>query len=75
LSNTHLILSSAEDATGGGLLFEHLLLMRIRVADLDQVFFATGLRDGSVVEVLDYLLADIARLESGTSQTSVVDVE
>ena len=68
LSNTDLILRSTEDAASCGLLFQHLLLMCIGKTNLDEVLFAAGLGHRSVVELLDNLVADVARLEAKDGQ-------
>jgi hypothetical protein len=64
LKTSVLELGSAELTSSGGLLLKHLLLVRIGVSDLDDVLVATFTADGSVVELLDDLLADIATLEA-----------
>ena len=46
------------------MLLEHLLLMSVRVSDLNQVFFSFPLANGRVVELSDHLFADLTRLES-----------
>jgi hypothetical protein len=45
-------------------LLEHLLLVRIGEANLDEVFLTTGLGNGLVVVVTDDLVADVASLEA-----------
>ena len=47
------------------MLLEHLLLGGIRVADLDDMLFATFTVDTGVVELLDDILANVARFKSG----------
>lgn len=64
LHATELELSSAELAGSGGLLFEHLLLVSVRVSDLDDVLLSARLGDRSVVELLDHVLTDIPRLKA-----------
>jgi hypothetical protein len=57
-------LGGTEVAGGRSLLLEHLLLMSVRVANLDRVLFSARLGDHRVVEGLDDFLADIASLEA-----------
>jgi hypothetical protein len=60
LSNTDFVLGSTEDSASSGLLFEHLLIVRVRIAYLDDMFLSTVLRDRGVVELPDDLLADVS---------------
>jgi hypothetical protein len=64
LGNTDLVLRSTEDTASCGLLLQHLLLVCIGKADLNEVLFAAGLRHRSVVELFDDLVADIARFKA-----------
>lgn len=63
LSDANFILGRAEDSTRRGLLFEHLLLMRVGVADLNEMFLAARLGNRRVVKLADDLLADFASFE------------
>lgn len=57
-------LSSAELTSGGSLLFEHLLLMCVGVANLNYVLLSAWLGDRSIVELLDDILTDIPGLKA-----------
>ena len=67
LGNADFILCSAEDTTSSGLLFEHLLLMSIRIPNLDQVLVPGALSNSSVVELADDFLTDITIIEAAKS--------
>lgn len=56
-----------ELASSCSLLFKHLLLMRVGVSDLNDVLFSTVFGNRSVVELLDDIFTDIARLEAVTN--------
>jgi hypothetical protein len=64
LDASKLEFGGTELTSGSSLLLEHLLLLSVRVADLDGVLFAARLSDDAIVEVLDDLLADITRFET-----------
>ena len=68
LSNTDLILCSAEDTAGGCLLFQHLLLVGVGEANLDEMLFAARLRHRGVVELLDDIVTDVTGFEAGGGQ-------
>jgi hypothetical protein len=62
-------LSGTELTSGSSLLLKHLLFVGVGVADLDNVLFSTGLGHWSVVELLDDVLAHIARLKAAKIST------
>lgn len=64
LHATKLEFGSTELASSGSLLLEHLLLVSVRVSDLDDVLLSAWLGDRSVIELLDDVLTNIARLEA-----------
>jgi hypothetical protein len=55
---------STELTSSGSLLLQKLLLMSVRVANLDDVVLSTWLFDNSIVELLDDVFADITRFET-----------
>jgi hypothetical protein len=63
LGYANLVLSGSEDASRCRLLLEHLLLLCVGIANLNQVLVTSGLGYWGVVEVLDDLLAGIPSLE------------
>ena len=64
LEATILKLSSTELTGGRSLLLQHLLLMGIRVANLDNMLFSTRFADRSVVELPNHFFTDVTRLEA-----------
>lgn len=72
LENSILELSSPELASSGSLLLEDLLFLGVCVADLNDMIFSVRNSNRSIVELLDDVLADIARLKASEANTTTV---
>jgi hypothetical protein len=64
LNATKLELSRTKLTSCSCLLLEHLLLVGVGISDLDDVLFSAGFGYWSVVELLNDVLADLARLKA-----------
>jgi len=53
----------AELTSGGGLLFKHLLFLRVGVADLDDMLLASRTVHCSIVELIDDFSTNVTTLE------------
>jgi hypothetical protein len=68
LGTAELELCSTKLTSSGCLLLQKLLLMSVRVANLDHMVLSAWLLDNSIVELLDDIFADVTRFETTSSE-------